>query len=137
MAQLTIEIPDELAQKIAPFQDQISNIVAAVFQSSFVAQSISTNFSNSPLPVESPTYLEIIDFLANRPTSEQVVNFKVSERSQSRLQLLLQKNREDALNASEIAELDLFEQLDVLMTMLKIKSYKSMQSHKVDSSDLA
>lgn len=71
--------------------------------------------------IDFPTYLEIIDFLVNRPTSEQIANFKVSERSQIRLQELLQKNRDSNLLPSEVAELNLYEQLDVLMTMLKIR----------------
>ncbi|WP_126384249.1 hypothetical protein [Pseudanabaena sp. ABRG5-3] len=129
MAQLTIDIPDELAQKLAPYQNQISEIFARLINASLLNEAIdSLELPSNPLPTDFPTYLEIIDFLVNRPTSEQIANFKVSERSQTRLQELLQKNRDSNLLPSEIAELNLYEQLDVLMTMLKIRSYASIQT---------
>ncbi|MCT7989509.1 hypothetical protein [Laspinema olomoucense] len=48
---------------------------------------------------------------------------KVSEDAQARLGELLEKNREGTLNETESAELDLSEQLDRLMTLLKAKAY--------------
>jgi hypothetical protein len=50
----------------------------------------------------------------------------VSETSQSRLQTLLQKNREAALTPAETAELDLYEQLDTLMGLLKVRAYTNL-----------
>ncbi|ELS30975.1 MULTISPECIES: hypothetical protein [Pseudanabaena] len=129
MAQLTIDIPDELAQRLAPYQNQISEIFARLINTSLLNESTSsTELVSNPLSTDFPTYLEIIDFLVNRPTSEQIANFKVSERSQTRLQELLQKNRDSNLLPSEVAELNLYEQLDVLMTMLKIRSYASIRT---------
>ena len=125
MAQLTIDIPDELAQRLVPYQNQISEIFARLINTSLLNESTSrTELVSNPLSTDFPTYLEIIDFLVNRPTSEQITNFKVSERSQIRLQELLQKNRDANLLPSEIAELNFYKQLDVLMTMLKIQSGK-------------
>jgi hypothetical protein len=69
------------------------------------------------------TYREILDFLVSRPTSEQILGFKVSEASQTRLQALLQKNRELALTDAESTELDLYEQLDTLIGFLKIRAH--------------
>ncbi|MCU0568071.1 MAG: hypothetical protein MUF49_15910 [Oculatellaceae cyanobacterium Prado106] len=92
MAQITIDIPDDLAQQLAPFKSQFSDLftrlVAAPLlgQPSPVPNTTASNFTNT-----SSTYQEIIDFLVSRPTSEQIINFKVSETSQSRLQTLLQK----------------------------------------------
>ncbi len=129
MAQITIDIPDELAQKLAPYQNQISEAFARLINNSLLHESIpSLEWTNIPLSTDFPTYLEILDFLVNRPTSEQIANFKVSERSQTRLQELLQKNRDSKLLPSEIAELNLYEHLDVLMIMLKIRSYAAIQT---------
>ena len=123
MAQLTIEISDELAQRLAPFQSQISEIFTRL---------ITTSLPEEPIPNHevaicqefsgSPTYLEVLDFLVNSPTSEQITNFKVSERSQTRLRELLQKNHDTNLIPSEVAELNLYKQLDTLMTMMKIRA---------------
>jgi hypothetical protein len=47
----------------------------------------------------------------------------VSDAAQARLRLLLDKNREEALSATEEAELDIYEQLEHLMLLLKAKAY--------------
>lgn len=135
MAQLTIDIPDELAQRLAPYQNQISEIFARLINNSLLNESTaSLELTSNPLSTDFPTYLEIIDFLVNRPTSEQIANFKISERSQIRLQELLQKNRDANLLPSEIAELNLYEQLDTLMTMLKIRSYATINTQNSSAS---
>ena len=137
MAQLTVDIPDELAQRLAPYKNQISEIFAnLVNTSSLLEKTIEKlDVSSTPSPIELPTYLEIIDFLVNRPTSEQIANFKVSERSQERLRELLQKNRDLNLISSEVAELNLYEQLDTLMTMMKVRAYAAINSSKTSSSN--
>ncbi len=136
MAQLTIEIPDELAQRLAPYKNKISEIFANLVNTSSLLEKSTEilDVSSTPSPTELPTYLEIIDFLVNRPTSEQIANFKVSERSQERLRELLQKNRDLNLISSEVAELNLYEQLDTLMTMMKVRAYASIKSSKTSSS---
>ena len=136
MAQLTIEIPDELAQRLAPYKNQISEIFANLVNTSSLLEKSTEilDVSSTPSPTELPTYLEIIDFLVNRPTSEQIANFKVSERSQERLRELLQKNRDLNIISSEVAELNLYEQLDTLMTMMKVRAYASIKSSKTSSS---
>jgi hypothetical protein len=127
MAQLTIEIPDELAQRLAPYKNQISEIFTNLVNTSLREKVIDKlDISSTPSPTELPTYLEIIDFLVNRPTSEQIATFKVSDRSQTRLRELFQKNRDINLISSEAAELNLYEQLDTLMTMMKIRAYAAM-----------
>jgi len=136
MAQLTIDIPDELAQKLAPFQNQLSEFFANLIATSLLDKLV-------PKPevltdqefLISPTYLEILDFLINRPTSKQITNFKVSEESQIRLQELLQKNRETDLNPSEVLELNLYEQLDTLMTMMKVRAYAALKAQNVNTSN--
>jgi hypothetical protein len=137
MAQLTIEIPDELAQRLAPYKNQIAEIFANLVNTSLREKfTDKLDISSSPSPTELPTYLEIIDFLVNRPTSEQIANFKVSEQSQTRLRELLQKNRDINLISSEVAELNLYEQLDTLMTMMKVRAYATMQSANNSYSNL-
>ncbi|MEE3715899.1 hypothetical protein V2H45_03965 [Tumidithrix elongata RA019] len=128
MAQLTIEIPDELAQRLAPFQNQLPELFTRLIATTLPDESLSgIDLSVSQGADVSPTYLEVLDFLINRPTSEQIATFKVSERSQTRLQELLQKNCDANLSSSEVAELNLYEQLDALMTMLKIRAYTAQK----------
>ena len=67
-------------------------------------------------------YEEVLEFLLNRPTPEAIVAFKVSPAAQARIRTLLENNREATLNAAETAELDLYEQLELLMMLLKAKA---------------
>lgn len=135
MAQLTIEIPDDLAQQLAPFQNQLSELFTRLIVT--ILPSEKSPSLELPTTTELPlTYLETLDFLATRPTCEQLLTFKVSEQSQKRLQTLLQKNRDRSLNPSEKAELDVYEQLDALMSLLKVRAYaetknKSSSSHSL------
>lgn len=135
MAQLTIEIPDDLAQRLAPFQNQLSELFTRLIVT--ILPSEKSSSLELPTTTELPlTYLETLDFLATRPTCEQLLTFKVSEQSQRRLQTLLQKNRDRSLNLSETAELNVYEQLDALMSLLKVRAYaenkhKSSSSHSV------
>ena len=136
MAQLTIDISDELAQKLAPFQNQLSEIFANLIATSLLDKLVpKTEVLTDQEFLISPTYLEILDFLINRPTSKQITNFKVSEESQIRLQELLQKNRETDLNPSEVLELNLYEQLDTLMTMMKVRAYTALKAQNVNTSN--
>ena len=137
MAQLTIDIPDELAQRLAPYKNQISEIFTNLVNTSLRENVMDKlDISSTPSPTELPTYLEISDFLVNRPTSEQIATFKVSEQAQTRLRELLQKNSDTNLVSSEEAELNLYEQLDTLMSMMKIRAYATMQSANTSNSNL-
>jgi hypothetical protein len=131
------DIPDELAQRLEPFQSQFSDLFTSLIATRLLGQStIDSSTPTSTLTSTSGTYQEILDFLIvgvaspreNRPTSAQIINFKVSEASQSRLQTLLQKNREADLTVAETAEIDLYEQLGTLIGFLKIRAYKDFMS---------
>jgi len=129
MAEITIEVPDEFAQSLEPFQGQLSELFtrfvsAALLNSTANASSVLSVESASP-PV---TYQEVLDFLIGRPTSQQIIGFRVSNQSQARLQSLLQKNRDAVLSPAETSELNLYEQLDTLMGLLKVKALKALRS---------
>jgi len=123
MAEFTISIPDTLAQRLEPLQDRLpellSQLVEVLSPSTISAERLSL--------VAQPTdamlaYEEVLEFLLNRPTHEAIVAFKVSPAAQARIRALLEKNREATLNAEETAELDLYEQLEHLMMLLKAKA---------------
>ncbi|MEB3281384.1 MAG: hypothetical protein VKK42_20915 [Lyngbya sp.] len=126
MVQITIDIPDELAMRLAPFQNQLSELLTRLIAISLPEQ-LDSNLSLLNLTPPS-TYQEILDFLISRPTSEEIINFKVSNPSQTRLQTLLQKNRDGILTATEKSELDLYQQLDTLMGLLKVRAYVALNS---------
>ena len=74
-----------------------------------------------------PVYQEVVDFLITCPTPEAITTFKVSASAQTRLRTLLDRNREASLSPTETLELDLYEQLDQLMTLPKARAYKAQE----------
>lgn len=128
MAQITIEIPDEFAQRLEPFQGQLSELftrfISTTLPSDQAASSTSIDEAGSP----PGTYQEILDFLVSQPTSQRIFDFKVSEKSQARLKTLLQRNRDQEITAREQEELDLCEQLDTLIGLLKVRAF-SITTH--------
>lgn len=133
MAQLTIEISDDLAQRLAPFQNQLSELFTRLIANTLPDRS-SSGLGLATTAELPSTYVEVLDFLVTRPTSEQILTFKISEQSQVRLQALLQKNRDASLNSSEVAELNVYEQLDELMTLLKVRAYAATKNTSSNSS---
>ena len=122
MAELTIQVPDELAQRLGTLQDRLPELLSLLAEATSSTASAGlaslANLADTPL-----AYAEVLDFLITRPTPREIVAFKVSGAAQARIGDLLEKNREETLNKTEAIELDLYEQLEHLMIMLKTKAY--------------
>lgn len=74
MAQITIDIPDHLAQQLAPYHDQFSELFTHFMTTTLLNQPHPT--PSSPTPANpSNTYQEILDFLISQPTSEEILSF--------------------------------------------------------------
>ncbi|WP_017653111.1 hypothetical protein [Fortiea contorta] len=121
MAKLTIQIPDELAQRLEPLQHQLPELLWRLVDIE-VGQTMEQPTANVETINIPEVYLEVLDFLIKRPTPEEIINFKVSPPAQMRLQVLLEKNRSGSLTPVEIAELDVYEQLEHLMILLKARA---------------
>lgn len=74
-----------------------------------------------------PVYEEVYQFLISAPTPQEIIDFRVSEQTQKRVSILLAKNRDGILSPDERSELDQFEQVNHLMSMMKIYARKSLQ----------
>lgn len=127
MAQLTLNIPDELAERLKPLHNQLPELLGQLLEIHGYSESTPSTASHSN-PESSAVYQEILEFLLERPTPIEISDFKVSPTVQNRLQALLDNNREDRLTPSETAELDTYEQLEHLMLLLKVKAYSVMHS---------
>lgn len=127
MAELTIQVPDELAERLQPLQNRLPELLKQLLDSmpASTGTDMLPNFTNPT--AHPPVYVEVLDFLISRPTPGEIATFKVSEEAQARLREVLDKNREAKLNETEVAELDLYEQLDRLMTLLKAKAYSELR----------
>jgi hypothetical protein len=112
MAQITIDVPDDLLPRLEPLQRQLSTLVVAWLNQAEV----------TPVSSTAIAYQEVLDFLMTRPTAADILQFKVSAVAQDRLRELLDRNRNQNLTHDEIAELNSYEQIDHLMRLLKIRS---------------
>ena len=126
MAELTIQIPDELAERLEPLRNQLPALLSQLVNAEN-PDAASLAIATANLQGIPPAYLEVIDFLMTRPTPQQIIAFKVSPEAQDRLSSLLDKNREGALTASEVAELDVYEQLEHLMILMKARAISAAQ----------
>ena len=114
MTILTIEIPDDLAHRLRPVQDQMIEILE------FGLQAVA--------PIQQKPYLDIIDFLASGPQPDELAAIQASPALQERITDLLDKNRTGDLTAQAAAELDRYEQLDYLMTLVKVRARRLLNN---------
>ena len=102
---MTIDIPERLAEQLGPEPERVAQIIARGLRRDWSASS--------------PLRREVISFLARRPTAEQIIEFRPSEAAAARLQELLQKNKENRLQADEEAELDEMCEIDRFVSLIK------------------
>ena len=112
MVEITMQLPDKLAQKIRP----MSPWLPAVLELSMVG-------FKTPA---AQTAAEIIQFLSAGPSPAEVVNHHVSDRAQERVRRLLALNAGGASSEEEQAELDEVEQIEHVMILLKARAQEEI-----------
>ncbi|NEQ99319.1 MAG: hypothetical protein F6K30_21865 [Cyanothece sp. SIO2G6] len=124
MVELTLQISDELAERLKPLQNQLPQLLEQLIQVDNGAN-LASQIGSVP---DSGTlvYAEVLDFLLTRPTPQQIVDYKVSPQSQERLHVLLTRNREASLTVVETQELDTYEQLEHFMILLKARAAQQL-----------
>ena len=124
MAELTIQVPDELAQRLEPYRNRLPELLIRAVENILPSTSSTDLLPSVANPTDAPVaYAEVLDFLVTRPTPQEIVAFKVSAEAQERIRTLLDKNRDGRLTETETAELDLYEQLEHMMILLKAKAH--------------
>jgi hypothetical protein len=117
MTTITVEVSDDLAAKIQAVRDRLPDLLSEALMLSG-----SGNGSTTASSLRYPVFEEMIDFLVSSPTPDQMIDYTISTRAQERLAELLNKNREETLSEAENAELDVFEQVDYVMSSLKARA---------------
>jgi hypothetical protein len=108
MSEVTVQVPDRLAQRLRPMYPWLSTVLELSL-AGFKTQAVQT-------------VSEIINFLSTGPSPEEVAAYTVSKRSQERLCRLLTLNEANLLSPEEQSELDEIEQIEHIMTMLKARA---------------
>ncbi len=103
--QVTIELPDELAHRVAPEKEHLAELIA---------RGLSQRWAE-----DSGGRRELIQFLGRGPRPDEIVAFRPSPAQIERARDLLHRGSAGALTANEQAELDEMAHLDTLVTLLK------------------
>ena len=97
MTTVTIEVPDELSELVAQAGDRLPELLAR-------------SLKEPTLPAH--VYRYVLDFLASRPTPEQVAAFGPNPEMTERLRTLLEREGKGEITPAEKAELDEYEKLE-------------------------
>lgn len=113
MVQVMMQLPDQLAAQVLPVRRWLP-VVLELGLARFKTPAAQTS-------------AEIVDFLLGNPTSNEVMGYHASDRSQERLQRLFALNSAGLLGEAEQAELAELEQLEHIILMLKTQTASQMK----------
>ncbi len=105
MVQVMMQLPDQLAEQIMPVRRWLPVV-------------LELGLARLKTPA-AQTSAEIVDFLLGNPTTDEVMGYHASDRSQGRLQRLFALNSAGLLSEDEQAELTELERLEHIIVMLK------------------
>ncbi len=105
MTQVTIQLPDDLAEKVQSLDKWLPSIL---------------EISLLGLRTEAAaTAADLIEFLRGNPSPQEVLDYHVSEERQTRLERLLALNGMGLLSRKEKQELEELEEIENVFVMLK------------------
>lgn len=107
MAKITLDIPDDLLDQLTEVGDRLPDLLRLSLEKPVLPAHI---------------YRYILNFLASKPTPEQILTFRPTIEMTKRLQTLLSRSHAETLTPSEKQELDEYERIEHLIIMLKAGS---------------
>lgn len=114
MPQIVIEVPEQLTERISEVQAHLSEEV--------------TRWGTQPSAIPAEVYRYILEFLAQSPSPQEIVDFKLAPATQERIRELLEKNRERELTTEESTELDNYERLNRFVRKFKLQAMKGLRA---------
>ena len=108
MVEITIQVPDALAERLSSVQDRLPEVLALGLD------------ELSPLPNQ--VYRYVLEFLISRPSPEALMRFGPTPEMQTRANKLLERDRAGQLTPAESTELDEYVRIDHLITLLKAEA---------------
>jgi hypothetical protein len=117
MAQITIDIPDDLAQRLEQFQAQLPHVLELGLQE-YQSQQRQSGFLDEQ---------DIVVLLASQPTPEQVLAVRLSPEFQSRVSDLLAQSKDGTLSAKGETELERYLTLEHIVRLAKTHALGQLQ----------
>ncbi len=109
--EITLDIPDELATRLRPLEDQLPQILELGLR----------EFSATAQP-GFEGIAAVVEVLAGLPTPEEILALRPSDALQARVSALLEKNRTEGLSPAEEHEWTQYEYLEHVVRMAKAKA---------------
>ncbi len=116
--QITVEVPDDLGQRLQLFRDRLPEVLERGIQELLNEQS--NRFYNER---------EIVELLASQPTPEQILAIHPSPDLQVRMSDLLAQSKAGRLSRQDEVELDRYLMLEHLVRLAKAYAYKQLRPH--------
>jgi len=111
MLPFTLELPDELVQRLQPLEEELPRILELGLRQ--LNAEAEGGYDGSS---------QVLEFLAGLPTPEEMIEFHPSAGLQARIQELLAKNRQTGLTPAEEQEWRRYEYLEHLVRMAKARA---------------
>jgi DNA-directed RNA polymerase sigma subunit (sigma70/sigma32) len=115
--QIQIEVSDELAQRLNPLQDQLPQILELGLREWSVDPQ--SGFSG---------LTEVLEFLANLPSPQEILALKPSETLQQQIADLLEKNRTIGLTPEEERIWQQYEYIEHLVRIAKARALLKLKA---------
>jgi hypothetical protein len=115
--EITVNLPEELATRLQPHREQLPKILELGLRELYA----------TALPGFKST-AEILETLAALPTPEEILALRPSKTLQKRINVLLEKNREEGLTPDEEKEWEHFQYLEHLVRIAKAKAYMKLKN---------
>jgi len=114
---VTLDIPEELATRLSLLEDKLPQILElglrelnAISQKGFAGMA------------------EVLEFLAQLPTPEEIIALRPSEALQAQITSLLEKNRTQGLTPSEEQAWEQYQYLEHLVRIAKAKAFLKLKA---------
>jgi len=113
--QITIEVPNQLGQRLQQFQDRLPELLDRGARDLLAEQ-----------PDDFQDVNTIIELLASQPTTEQIVAIRPSPEFQARVSKLLVQSKAGTLSRQGEAELERYLMLEHLVRLAKAHAYQQL-----------
>ena len=114
---ITLDIPNELATRLEPLTNQLPRILEL---------GLRELNADAQLGFEGAT--AVLEILAGLPSPTEILALRPSEALQTRLNVLLEKNKTEGLTPEEEEEWEKYQYLEHLMRIAKAKAHLSSEA---------
>lgn len=112
MVEITLQVPENLAERLQPVREQLPEILELGLQYS------------RPLSIRA--YVQALEFLATAPTPAEILTFHPSPAIQTQVSRLLSKHKAGTLTPDEEIELDRIGDLEHILIALKARARQQL-----------